>query len=503
MQALSVGKTMLNMRPYQDTILDKLREGFRQGHKKQVLYAPCGAGKTEMAVSLMHAAATNPKGIKRSAMIVDRRILCEQTSARLWGYQIDHGVLMAGSNRWRPELPIQVCTAQTIEARESFPAVSLLIVDEAHCIRESTIDFIRQHPEMHVIGLSGSPFTKGMGAIYEHVVSAVTIAEMVADSWLIAPRIFVAKEIDMKGAKKVAGEWSAAEATKRGIQITGDVVAEWVKKTHEIFGAPRKTIVFCAGVVHGEDLAKQFGDAGYNFVSISYRDDDEYKQEVLAEFDKPDTEINGIIATDILTKGFDQSDVMIGISARPFSKSFSSHVQQLGRVMRPHQGKDQAIWLDHSGNVLRFRGQWENLYHNGVDALDDGAEKSKPEPSDKEKEASKCPGCGYLWSVQDDVCPNCGHVRTRRNDVIEIAGEMHELGVGTKADKYDVATKERWFQELLGYARATGKKDGWSWFKYQEKFKVKPPWKKIAREPSEEVERWVRSRNIAWAKRRT
>jgi len=171
----------------------------------------------------------------------------------------------------------------------------------------------------------------------------VTIDQLVEQGWLIRPRVFIAREIDMSGAKKVAGEWSANETTKRGIQITGDIVAEWISKTHEIFGGPRKTIVFCSGVAHGEDLARKFGEAGYNFVSISYRDDDDYKTDVLAEFDKPDTSIHGIVATDILTKGFDQSDVMIGISARPFSKSFSSHVQQIGRVMRTHPGKDQAI----------------------------------------------------------------------------------------------------------------------------------------------------------------
>lgn len=493
---------MLNLRDYQSDGLNALRAGFAAGHKSQMLYGPCAYGKTELAISMMHAAATNPRGQKRSAMIVDRRILCEQTSDRLTKYGIDHGVLMAGSSRWRPELPIQICTAQTLEAREGFPAVDLLIVDEAHCMRESTSEFIRAHPSVNVVGLSGSPFTKGIGKIYTNVASAITIAEMVAQGWLVNPRIFIAKEIDMTGAKKVAGEWSAKEVTSRGVQITGDVVSEWVKKTFEVFGGPRKTIVFCAGVAHGEDLSKKFAEAGYNFVSISYRDDDEYKQQVLEEFNKPDTDINGVIATDILSKGFDQSDVMIGVLARPFSKSFSSHVQQIGRVMRVHEGKDQCVILDHAGNFLRFRNQWEALYHNGVSELDDGAEKAKPEPTDKEKEASKCPSCGAVWLPQSDVCSHCGHVRIRRNDVVEVAGVMKEITqVAPVAEKYDGATKERWYQELLGYARTHGYKDGWAYHKYVTKFKVCPSWKKIGIEPGPEVSRWIQSRNIAWSKR--
>jgi DNA repair protein RadD len=488
----------LVLRSHQIDILDKLRRGFVTGNRSQVLYAPCGAGKTEIAVSMMHAAAA--KG-RRSAMILDRRVLCTQTSARLWKYGIDHGVMMAGSDRWRPDQKIQICTAQTLEKREGFPAVDLLIIDEAHCMRKETAEFIANHPEVKVVGLSGSPFTKGMGKTYSSVESAVTINELVEQKWLIAPRVFIAQEIDMTGAAKVAGEWSAKETTKRGIQITGDIVAEWVAKTHEIFGGPRKTIVFCAGVAHGEDLARKFAEAGYNFISISYKDDDDYKQQVLEEFSKPDTDIHGIMATDLLSKGFDQADVMIGVSARPFSKSFSSHVQQIGRVMRPCEGKEQAVWLCHSGNYLRFRDQWDALCSDGVQALDDGAEKTKPEPSTLEKERSKCPRCGSLWPSHSDTCTHCGHVRQRRSEVVETAGEMIELGGNAANKKYDMAYKSDFYAQLLGFAQARGYKPGYAFFAYKEKFGVEPKMRTPdPQTPGLEVTGWVRSRNIARAK---
>jgi hypothetical protein len=65
---------------------------------------------------------------------------------------------------------------------------------------------------------------------------------------------------------------------------------------------------------------------------------------------EPDSAIHGLIACDILTKGFDVPDVMIGVSARPYTKSLSAHIQQMGRVMRPSEGKTFALWLDHSGS---------------------------------------------------------------------------------------------------------------------------------------------------------
>jgi superfamily II DNA or RNA helicase len=436
-------------------------------------------------------------------MLVDLKLLCAQTSARLSKYAIDHGIIQPESPRYRPELPIQVCMVQTLEARGGFPAVDVLVIDEAHTLRASVIEFVRNHPEVKVVGLSGSPFTKGLENTYTNVVSACTVNQLIDEGLLISPRIFISKQIDMDGAKKVAGEWSDKEATERGIKITGDVVAEWIAKTNEVFGGPKKTIVFCSGVAHGADLVQKFSEAGFNFISVSYKDDDEYKRQVLEDFAKPDTEIHGLIATDLLTKGFDVTDVCVGVSARPFSKSFSAHVQQLGRIMRPHDSKDTAIWLDHSGNFLRFRDQWDSLCADGVTHLDDGAEKTKTEPTDNEKEQSKCPKCGCLWNSATDVCAHCGFVRARKNDVVSVAGEMAELSLVPKKEKYSAEFKESFYAQLLGYAQEMGKNPGMAYHKYAEKFGVHPSMAKPAPvSPSAEVRSWIKSRNIAFAKRR-
>ena len=281
--------------------------------RSQILYAPTGAGKTEIAIALLNA--TKIKG-NRAAMLLDRIILCDQTSQRLEKYSIDHGVMQSGHWRYRPSERIQVCSAQTLERRGSFPGLNLLIVDEAHQTRKQTTEFIKANPDVKVIGLTATPFTKGLGSIYKNVVSTVTTKELVDQKILVPLRVFIAKQIDMKGAKKIAGEWAADVAQQRGMMITGDIVTEWVKKTHEIFGKPVKTIVFCAGVEHGTDLMRKFSEQGYNFVAISYRDDQDFKRDVIEEFSKPNSDIHGLIATDILTRGFDVPDVLIGVSAQ-------------------------------------------------------------------------------------------------------------------------------------------------------------------------------------------
>ncbi len=487
---------MLNLREYQTASLDALRGGFAAGHRSQILYAPTGAGKTEMAIALLDA--TNKKGNK-AAMVLDRIILCDQTSQRLERYSIDHGVLQSGHWRYRPQENIQVCSAQTIEKRGSFPGLSLLIVDECHAMRKQTVDFIKNNPDIRVIGLTATPFTKGIGNVYDHVVSTVTTSQLVEQGVLAPLRVFIAKEVDMTGVKKVAGEWNQAETEKRSMQITGDVVAEWIKKTHEIFGRPVKTIVFCSGVDHGADLAKKFAEQGYNFVSISYRDDDEFKRDVIEDFAKPDTEINGLIATDILTKGFDVPDVLIGVSARPFSKSLSSHIQQMGRIMRGYPGKEFAVWLDHSGNYLRFREDWEAIYQDGVHELDDGAEKPRKEKTDKEKEASKCPKCGALWPTGSDTCTNCGHVRQRKSKVEAVPGMMEELTGQVKGNPLD---KQEFWAMCQYKIKYGGWQPGRAAHTYKERFGVWPRGlaDNVIRTPSYEFEKFVKARLIKYLK---
>jgi superfamily II DNA or RNA helicase len=485
---------LLELRPHQQEVVDQLKEGFKNGHIRQLLYASTGFGKTEVAMEIMRRVS---QGYKKAAMIVDRIVLCDQTSARLSKYGIEHGVMQSGHWRYRPEERIQVCSAQTLERRKSFPDIDLVIIDECHIMRRKTVEFLKENPQIRVIGLTATPFTKGLGDIYTHVVGATPTGDLVEKGWLVPLKVFVAKEIDMTGAKKVAGEWSADEVSKRGMAITGDVVNEWIKKTHEVFGEPRKTIVFCSGVDHGRDLVKGFAEAGYRFESISYKEDDDFKRMTIEDFAKPDTTIHGLIATDILTRGFDVTDVMIGVSARPFSKSFSSHVQQMGRVMRPHEGKEYGLWLDHSGNFLRFRSDWDKLYTVGVKTLEKEGEKAKKEPTEREKKDATCPRCKALWIPVNNACSECGYIRPVAQ-ILTLPGELQELAEANRKLQID---NKKFYAELMYYGQMKGYKDGWAAMKYKEKFAVYPNGFKVEPAPtSAQTMGWIKSRLIAYSK---
>ena len=488
---------MLSLRPHQQEVVDKIDAGFNDGHRCQLLYAATGFGKTEVAMAIMREVS---RKYKRAAMMLDRIVLVNQTSARLSSYGIDHGVMQADHWRYRPHERIQIVSAQTLEKRAKKLDIDLLIIDECHVQRASIVKLIKANPELKVIGLTATPFTKGLGSVYTNIVGARPTGELIKEGWLTPLRVFIAKEIDMTGVTKVAGEWAQDQVTERGMKITGDIVDEWVKQTFRIFNKAVKTVVFCAGVAHGKDLERQFKERGFNFVSISYLEEDEFKRESIEEFSKPDSTIHGLIATDILTRGFDVPDVLIGVSARPFSKSFSSHVQQMGRIMRPSPGKEYGVWLDHSGNYLRFKKDWDEVFLEGVTELKEGGEKAKKEPTEKEKKESKCPACGAFWTWKSNICGSCGHERPIRG-VASVAGELQEYD-GMTINFRD--EQQKFYSQLLYYSRMRGYKDGWVAHKYKEKFNVWPRGlQQIAVPPEQKTVRWIQSRNIAWAKART
>lgn len=501
------------LREYQERAVDSLRAGFREGHRSQILVSPTGSGKTLISAFMMREAAR--KGT-RCAFVVDRVSLVDQTSAVLDAYGIDHGVVQAGHWRRRSYEPIQVCSAQTLEARGFFPDLQLLMVDEAHAIRRQTAEFIQARQAMRVVALTATPFSKGLAELYTNLVNVATTNALIDEGFLVPVKMYAAVAPDMSGAKVVAGEWSERDIEERGTKIVGDIVNEWRTKTHEHFGGPVKTIVFSATVEHGAELCRQFNAAGFRFVQISYRDgSDDDRRAIIEEFRKADSSIHGLVSCEIFSKGFDVPDVLCGISARPYRKSLSSHIQQLGRVMRPSPGKAYALWLDHSGNALRFHEDTARVFSEGVSSLDDGELDAKPrkEPDEKTAEVLKCGQCSFILPPYASICPACGHERRRRSLVETLPGQMVLIGgksVPAAGKHAFLADRDAVWRQLVALARER-KGDDLSAAQRFAQAQYRNIYGEFARrriettepiEPSREVANLVRSNVIRWAKSR-
>jgi len=424
---------------YQKETVKQARELIRQGFKNILIVSPTGSGKTVIATHMTDIARAKQS---RVAFVVDRLSLIQQTSRTFFDSEIDHGVIQADHPMYQPWKKVQICSQQTL-ARRKWPDADIIFVDEAHTVTETVKNRIAARDTV-TIGLTATPFTKGLGKHYDAIVNVTTTNKLIASGNLANYRIFAASEPDMTGVKVVAGEWDRAETEKRALEVVGDCVAEYLK-----LGEGKKFICSAVDVNHVMELQRQFMAAGIVCATYTYKDLADDRADIVAEFRKADSNIRGLITVTAASKGFDVPDIGVVIMARPLRKSLAEHIQFFGRGLRSSPGKTECLVLDHSGNCKRFWDEWNDFFETGAVELDDGKvkDKKKKKPVEKEREMAVCPSCAHVHMALPH-CPACGHEYPIRNTVQHVAGTLTEL---IASHNRVAQTTEIWTQ-LCGYA---------------------------------------------------
>ena len=434
-------------RPFQDSAHQALRDGFKAGHKNQIIMAPTGGGKTYLGLRIAHEALV--KG-KRAVFVCDRTTLINQTSDAADNYGLSsHGIIQA--NHWRRNtLPFQIASVQTISKREYWPQADVLIIDECHTQHSAWTEYIVK-TNAAVIGLSATPFSTGLGKLFTNLINATTMHELTKSGVLVPMRVFSCTKADMNGAATAGGEWTDRSAEERGMKIIGDVVAEWIK-----FGEKRKTIVFGATIRHCQELCRQFIDAGVMAAVFTSETTATERQILLDEYKKPDSLLRVLISVEALAKGFDVPDVGCVADCRPLRKSLSTAIQMWGRGLRssPATGKKDCLLLDFSGNIIRFADDYSEVYFNGLASLDSGEKLDKTIRKDEDYEIKGCPSCGFKPFAKR--CMSCGYEHQSMAMDQPEPGVMKEIMMGKKKLADD---QSHLWAQLCAYARIHSSKE--------------------------------------------
>jgi DNA repair protein RadD len=482
------------LRPHQERAIAELRRSLMSGCWRPMLMLPTGGGKTRIAAEIIRGALA--KG-RRVAFVVPALSLIDQT-VRAFEAEGIHalGVLQGIHPRTDRDAPVQICSVQTL-ARRRWPEVDVVLVDEAHQMHKEIFRWMKDCPNLIFIGLSATPWSRGLGKYYDHLVIAATTRELIDQGFLSDFVAFAPSEPDLAGVRTVAGEFQQdelADAMDRPA-ITGDIVETWLQR-----GEDRPTIAFCVNRNHAKHVAERFESAG---VAVEYIDGEtsrEDRETVFARFRAGETKI--LCSVGVLTTGFD-ADVRCVIDAKP-TKSRVLFVQSIGRGLRTAPGKDRLIILDHAGNHLRL-GMVTDI---GQDHLDAGKERQNANQRTRERGEplpKLCEGCKAIVPRAARECPSCGSPIHAGTEVEAVDGELVELGA-RRSGKASIEEKAEFFAELRGHATIKGYKEGWAANQYREKFGVWPNDPRVRcvqpARPSLKTLNWVKSRAIAFAKRR-
>jgi superfamily II DNA or RNA helicase len=104
---------MSELRPYQRDIIAEYEQFVDAGERRAFLVMPTGAGKTTVAATIIKGAIAADR---RVLVLAHTREIIKQTSLKLSGHDIEHGIIQAGLVA-DPEQPVQVASIQTLWSR--------------------------------------------------------------------------------------------------------------------------------------------------------------------------------------------------------------------------------------------------------------------------------------------------------------------------------------------------------------------------------------------------
>ena len=480
--------------PHQKAAIDELRVSFSKGLKRPMLYAPVAFGKTVVAAHIVTGVLD--KG-KRVLFVAPYTALINQTARSFMAQGIPKPGIMQADHPWtNPGKRLQIASVQTL-SRRAIPDVDLIIVDEAH-LQYEVICKLMKDTNVPVIGLSGSPFSKGLGKYYDNLIHTSSMRQLIDDGFLSDYVAYSHDKPDLTGIKTVAGDYHEGQLGKRmsDPKLVGCVIDTWLKH-----GENRPTICFAVNVAHAEFIGAELDRVNISNVVITGKTPMEEREVHFTQFKKGNLKV--LVNVGTLVAGFD-SDVRCIIDAAP-TKSNIRHVQKLGRGLRVAEGKDHLIILDHAGNLvnLGFPDDIEIERLDSGDKKEAAEDKEKQEKVKKEKEPKECTKCHHMKKAGEHECSKCGFTPKFIENVEVEEGELTAIKTTNKYSKDD---KARIFAELKGYQRErmlAGKNltDGWVANTYKDMVGV---WPKGLRDtpsqPSEQVRGFIKHKAIAWAR---
>jgi DNA repair protein RadD len=485
---------------HQKEALKALRQSIGQGVRRIILSAPTGSGKTVMAAAIVEGALA--KG-NRVCFVISNLSLVDQTVESFYSEGIRGISVIQGNHEmldW--SRPVQIASIQTLRSRKAFPDAQIVIIDEAHILHKCHIEWL-QHPDWQkipFIGLSATPFTKGLAKYFDSLIVVATTQELIDKGVLCPFKVYGTGHPNLEGVRVVAGDYVENELSEA--MQKGTLVADIVKTYKERWGKG-KTLFYGVDRAHAQAVQKRFQEAG---VTCGYQDaltSADERRELRRQFQSGEIEVLSNVST--LTTGTDV-DCRCLILGRP-TRSEALYCQIVGRGLRIAEGKDHLVLLDHSDTTARL-GFVTDIYH---DRLDDGKTKEKATP--KERLPKPCPQCDFMKKTA--VCPNCGFKpEVGTSGLVEREGELIELTSGDLYKKkknnsepkreWTMAEKAAFFGELKTYAMGHKYKDGWSANKFRSKFNVWPNHPSIKNAPAIPVSMatsmWLKSEQIRWIK---
>lgn len=440
----------MTLRDYQEIFDDKIDLAFDAGHNSVLATMATGGGKSVM---MSHRAG---KVRDLSVIMAHRLELTYQLAMSLGRDGIEHRIcapdavsnfiiakqieiygkkfVYAGAQHIVASVDTLLARADQLGAWPS--QVVLTQPDEAHHVLGAKGDpkimnkwgrACRMFPKSKYLGwtaTAGRPDRQPLSSSFDVIVPGPTARDLLASGDLCPYRVFgPPASIDMGGARATpGGDWSKHDIDDRSTKstITGDLLRHYVK-----YAPGRIGIGFMSNVVQTKEICERFIGAGIPSAWMSAKETDD-KQRVKTMDALRAGDIKVLFNVDLLGEGVDVPRCDVILDGRP-TMSIVRYLQVFGRLLRNFPGKQEGIYVDAVGNVVRH-----GLPETWRDWTLDGT------PKAEKPMLKSCTTCFLVYSRLLSECPYCG-----ARPVVAVGGRIGPEQVDGDLLEFDAETLAR------------------------------------------------------------
>jgi superfamily II DNA or RNA helicase len=344
--------------PFQERMLEELEVAREAGYSKNLLVSATGTGKTVMA-AVDFARLRDRMGNPRLLFIAHREEILSQARATFRHVlrQPAFGEKWVGGTR--PQkfdhvfASIQSLNSSGIEKIDPHH-FDVVVVDEFHHAAANTYRTLLNHlAPKQLLGLTATPERWDGLNVLEYfdgrIAAELRVWDAIEQQYL-APFAYygIHDGVDLSKVPWRRGVGYDIAALSNVYTSSDRWAHVVISQLRRIVGdvESRKIIGFCVSIDHAVFMARKFREAGIPSEVIVGTTDAELRSRHLA--DLATGKLNAIFAVDVLNEGVDIPAVDTLLMLRP-TESATLFLQQIGRGLRKHVGKQQCTILDFVG----------------------------------------------------------------------------------------------------------------------------------------------------------
>jgi superfamily II DNA or RNA helicase len=411
----------IQLRDYQLTMLADLDDRINEGHRRILVSASTGSGKT--ATMAAFARRAYQQRLKTTILVPSNCVVTKSVSepSQMCGALIQQGLsgkfgVFSGAF---PELsneyaPIQIVTLQTLQAKGAalhqwLQDTDVVILDEGH-----SAAFFKEAEKAYelwawklILNFTATPFNRGMGIDERHgnlqrntaLVNSPSYLQLQERGYLAPLQYHSVIREDLEKDEKLDLDSDAAISS---------MLDRWLGKCRELRIAPRYAVGFTKAAKNGRSQAKTIQAIGsskgirFEIVGdgVSQSDYERYMQAYESG------ECN-LLCVQALSTGWDSPVTQHCLLFRQI-KSRDRYVQIVGRVSRPYAGKQFGHVWDFARN-WDFAGDGSGL-HPKIELLSESIDESVLQYKAKGEGSApvkSCIHCDKSIAASLLICPHC------------------------------------------------------------------------------------------------